>query len=95
LGILLGSRLIRRPFEWLPVRFAGLISYSLYIWHLVIMRLAEPFLLAIKATPRVGVGFLIECGVGIPVAYTSYLLFERPFTAGRRACSRCSTVPAT
>ena len=84
LGILFGSQLIRRPFEWRPVRFVGLISYSLYIWHLVIMRLAEPLLLAISPTPRVGVGFLIECFVGIPVAYASYLLFERPFIAARR-----------
>jgi peptidoglycan/LPS O-acetylase OafA/YrhL len=84
LGILLGRQLIRRPFEWRPVRFVGLISYSLYIWHLVIMRLAEPLLLAINATPRVGVGFLIECIVGIPVAYASYMLFERPFIAARR-----------
>jgi peptidoglycan/LPS O-acetylase OafA/YrhL len=84
LGILFGSQLIRRPFEWRPVRFVGLISYSLYIWHLVIMRLAEPLLLAINPAPRVGVGFLIECIVGIPVAYASYLLFERPFIAARR-----------
>ncbi len=66
LGILFGSQLIRRPFEWRPVRFVGLISYSLYIWHLVIMRLAEPLLLAISPTPRVGVGFLIECYRGHP-----------------------------
>jgi peptidoglycan/LPS O-acetylase OafA/YrhL len=84
LGILLGSHRIRLPFEWRPVRFVGLISYSLYIWHLVIMRLAEPLLLRIGAGPRVIVGFLIECLVGIPVAYASYLLFERPFIAARR-----------
>jgi peptidoglycan/LPS O-acetylase OafA/YrhL len=65
------------------VRFVGLISYSLYIWHLVIMRLAEPLLLAISPMPRVGVG-LIECLASIPVAYASYLLFESPFIAARR-----------
>jgi peptidoglycan/LPS O-acetylase OafA/YrhL len=84
LGILLGSKLIRLPFEWRPVRFVGLISYSLYIWHLVIMRLVEPHLLLIGSGPRIIVGFLIECLVGIPVAYASYLLFERPFIAARR-----------
>ena len=87
------SDLIRRPFEWRPVRFVGLISYSLYIWHLVIMRLAEPLLLAINATPRVGVGFLIECLVGIPVAYVSYMLFERPFIAARRRAHGTVSAP--
>jgi peptidoglycan/LPS O-acetylase OafA/YrhL len=84
LGILFGSQFIRRPFEWLPVPFVGLISYSLYIWHLVIMRLVEPRLLQIASGPRVIVGFLIECIVGIPVACASYLVFERPFIAARR-----------
>ena len=84
LGILLGSHFIRQPFEWRPLRFVGLISYSLYIWHLVIMRLVEPQLLRIGPEPRVIVGFLIECLMGIPVAYVSYLLFERPFIAARR-----------
>jgi len=88
LGILLGIQFIRRPFEWRPVRFVGLISYSLYIWHLVIMRLIEPRLLRIGSGPRVIVGFLIECLVGIPVAYVSYLLFERPFIAARRRAHR-------
>ena len=69
------------------MRFVGLISYSLYIWHLVIMRLAERLLLSIAPTPRVIVGFLIECIVGIPIAYVSYLLFERPFIAARRRCT--------
>jgi peptidoglycan/LPS O-acetylase OafA/YrhL len=30
-GILFGARLLRRPFEWRPIRFVGLISYSVYI----------------------------------------------------------------
>jgi peptidoglycan/LPS O-acetylase OafA/YrhL len=32
-AILHGPSSLRKPFEWLPLRWIGLISYSLYIWH--------------------------------------------------------------
>jgi peptidoglycan/LPS O-acetylase OafA/YrhL len=32
-SILHGPALLKKPFEWLPLRWIGLISYSLYIWH--------------------------------------------------------------
>ncbi len=34
LAILFGPRGLQRPFRWMPLRWIGLISYSLYIWHL-------------------------------------------------------------
>jgi peptidoglycan/LPS O-acetylase OafA/YrhL len=34
MAILFGSRELQRPFIWMPLRWIGLISYSLYIWHL-------------------------------------------------------------
>jgi len=36
-GILFGANRLRRVFEWNPLRFMGLISYSLYIWHLPLL----------------------------------------------------------
>ncbi|GCE19308.1 hypothetical protein KDK_31080 [Dictyobacter kobayashii] len=32
-GLLYGATWLKRPFEWGPLRWTGLISYSLYIWH--------------------------------------------------------------
>ncbi|GCE07225.1 acyltransferase family protein [Dictyobacter aurantiacus] len=34
LAILAGPPALRRPFTWRPLRWLGLISFSLYIWHL-------------------------------------------------------------
>ncbi len=41
-AILHGPASLRRPFEWLPLRWIGLISYSLYIWH-------DPFIIYFQA----------------------------------------------
>ena len=41
LAILFGPRELQRPFAWKPLRWIGLISYSLYIWHLPILTLGH------------------------------------------------------
>lgn len=32
-AVLSGPHALQRPFSWMPLRWIGLISYSLYIWH--------------------------------------------------------------
>jgi len=32
-----GPRWLKRPFEWWPLRWPGLLSYSLYMWHYLII----------------------------------------------------------
>lgn len=39
-AVLFGFQWLKRPFEWSPLRWIGLLSYGLYIWHL---RLLENF----------------------------------------------------
>src|SRR5947209_19989871 len=34
LALLFGSAWLKNPFEWFPSRWIGMISYSLYMWHL-------------------------------------------------------------
>ena len=37
IAILFGMSWLKRPFEWTPLRWIGLISYSLYMWHLLLL----------------------------------------------------------
>ncbi|GAC1359769.1 MAG: hypothetical protein PVS3B1_19010 [Ktedonobacteraceae bacterium] len=41
-AILHGPASLKRPFEWLPLRWVGWMSYSLYIWH-------DPFVIYFQA----------------------------------------------
>jgi len=96
LGVLFGSRIIRQVFEIPALRFVGLISYSLYIWHMVIMNAVGAWLLpadlAIQQTvlARLAIGLF----VAIPVAYLSYQLAERPFLGARRRAHESAPAPA-
>ena len=79
-GVLVGPPALRLPFELPAVRFIGLISYSLYLWHTVVLSHLAPDLSAIHGpVEQIAVGVLLELLVAIPVAYVSYQLTERPF----------------
>jgi peptidoglycan/LPS O-acetylase OafA/YrhL len=96
LGVLFGSRIIRQVFEMPALRFVGLISYSLYIWHMVVMNAVGDWLLpadlAIQQTviARLAIGLF----VAVPVAYLSYQLTERPFLGARRRAHESAPAPA-
>lgn len=80
LGIVLGPSWFRRPLEWRPMRLIGAISYSVYIWHMVIFVRIAPYLTVLPtAWVRVADGFVLEVALCIPVGYLSYQLTERPF----------------
>lgn len=36
-GILFGASWLKRPFEWMPLRRFGLLSYGIYMWHLLLL----------------------------------------------------------
>jgi peptidoglycan/LPS O-acetylase OafA/YrhL len=36
-AILFGAGWLRRPFEWTPLRWFGIISFGLYMWHLLLL----------------------------------------------------------
>jgi peptidoglycan/LPS O-acetylase OafA/YrhL len=90
LGALLAPRWLRAPFEWGPLRFIGLISYSLYLWHESIINLVFPLLPVHGGVARGVAALAVGVCVAIPFAYVSYQLVERPFLRYRRASGHAS-----
>lgn len=84
LGVLLGPALCRRPFEWRPVRFLGLISYSFYIWHKEIQNPAAHLVGSLPVLQQqIALGLIMLVGTTL-VAYVSFQLVERPFFNARK-----------
>lgn len=62
-----------------PVYFLGLISYSLYLWHFVVLQQLDQHLgEAMEQLADIS-KFFISTGAVILVSVLSYYLFERPF----------------
>jgi peptidoglycan/LPS O-acetylase OafA/YrhL len=74
LGLLLSRGPISRLLASVPARFVGLVSFSIYLWHLPIIEL-------VRRTVDVSspLKALVIVAALLPVATVSYLLVERPF----------------
>jgi peptidoglycan/LPS O-acetylase OafA/YrhL len=78
-----GNGLLNRFFTWTPLRWVGLISFSLYLWH-------EPLIAALEANlapslfqhfhaiPTVVIFSVIECILVLTISFTLYVLVEKP-----------------
>ncbi len=84
MGALWSDGRIRAIFEWAPLRFVGLISYSLYLWHQPIIFAARPLTTALPTPLQFPAALVVGLVVALPVAYLSYQFVERPFLQRRK-----------
>jgi len=83
MALLFGPTSLRLPLEWMPVRWLGLISYSLYMWHLPLLVAFIPYAQAYANTLRhplvYALYYVCVIIIIIPFSYVFYLLIEQPW----------------
>ena len=84
LGAILGPTWFRRPWAWRPLRLAGLISYSLYVWHALLQRFWVFFLAQNWPGVPVVLDVVPYLLILLLVGILSYRFIERPFLQLRK-----------
>ena len=84
-GICADRGAVARLFGWRPVVWLGLISYSVYLWHLPTLLLARMKMSELFPAAPVVVHFGAVVVVIVAVSALSYYAIERPFHAPSRA----------
>jgi peptidoglycan/LPS O-acetylase OafA/YrhL len=83
IAILYGSTYLQHPFTWRPLRWIGLISFSMYMWHLplliIAMNLVTYHFAAWGAYRIYGSYWLWVLLVVIPVSFLMYIWVEKPW----------------
>ena len=68
-----------RALEWLPIRYVGLISYSLYLWHLPVILWLQSHGLVFGTDLRgMLANFAVVLAITTVLASGTYFLVERP-----------------
>ena len=80
-----GNGVVRRALEWKPPCFVGLVSFSIYMWHLPVIAVLRPVLagsgplLTFPATLATSVVLAWLSFSSVPVAVLGGTLFANPF----------------
>ena len=82
-ALLYGSSALKALFEWPMLRWVGLISFSLYIWHLPLILLFQsrvlPMFHGLSRLATYTMYWYWAIVVIFPFAFLSYLIVERPW----------------
>ncbi len=82
LAILFDGVILRRFFEWAPMRWVGLISYSLYIWHLPLLNAFQrnigPYLTSLPHLLAYSLYWVWVAAIVFPFSFAVYRLIEQP-----------------
>lgn len=82
LALLFGPDQLKRPFEWSPLRWTGMLSYSLYIWHLpfifLFIRWGQPLLTGWAPEIAYGVYWLWIALAVLPFCFFFFKWIEKP-----------------
>ncbi|HEX7733986.1 MAG TPA: acyltransferase [Ktedonobacteraceae bacterium] len=83
LSILSGNRPYRALFEWKPLRTLGIISYTIYLWHLPMLTLFKKYIFVHLSVTNVFLSHLLYWSffavVIIPWCIFVHWLVEKPF----------------
>lgn len=83
LAVLLGPAALRQPFEWGPLRWIGLISYGVYIWHLpMLVNIAQQYIALVpqwSALLRYALFWAFVLVVVLPFSFLFYKIVEQPW----------------
>ncbi len=90
LGCQATSGVLRAAFSFLPVRFVGVIGYSVFLWHFPLIVNAEnyPILASMSSLMRFVTVVAIILPLVLVVGTVLYLLVEKPFIENRGAIEK-------
>jgi peptidoglycan/LPS O-acetylase OafA/YrhL len=89
-----GANALALFLEWLPIRFTGTISYSIYLWHLpVIFWLMSHGLTVGDSALAMPFNVVLVLGIVLPLSALTYYAVERPAMKRKKRPTRIPDSP--